>query len=441
MDILNTFSLESNKQLKINFNGGELSSDAGLLLLKEFAHKIGFEKIISDCFKTNDRSIRKHTDAQNALQKIYQCIAGYFQDDDSDDLKNDPVFTSILNKESLASQPTLSRFINRCDEVCLMQFEQIQQELRKIIYSIKRPEHILIDIDSTLFETYGSQEGNSFNSHYRDHGYHPLLAYDGLTGDLLKAELRPGSTYTSKGAPAFLEPLLLEFLEDYPDIPVYLRGDSGFADILLYETLESNGVSYVIRMKESEKLRQAASDISQELRETTRSNLVDYAVSYGEFMYKADSWLYPRRIVCKIEKPADQMTFLYTFIVTNMNSSPEELIRFYCKRGTMENYIKESKSGFSMDSMSSHSMTINSNKLQFSMLAYNLFNWFRRLILPEQFKKFRVDTIRLKLLKIAAKAVHSARYITFKLCSSSPYKDIFYKTLHNIRTLYLPQLT
>lgn len=100
------------------------------------------------------------------------------------------------------------------------------------------PEHILIDIDSTLFETYGCQEGNSFKAHYRGHGYHPFLAYDGMTGDLLKAELRPGSTYTSKGASAFLKPLLLEFLDDYPEISLYLRGDSGFADILLYEGIQ-----------------------------------------------------------------------------------------------------------------------------------------------------------------------------------------------------------
>ena len=101
----------------------------------------------------------------------------------------------------------------------------------------------------------------------------------------------------------------------------------------------------------------------------------------------------------------------------------------------MENFIRESKYGFNMDSMSSHSMIVNANKLQISMLAYNLFNWFRRLALPKSFQKLQVDTIRLKLLKIAARVVHSARYITFKLCSSCPYKNEFYETLENIRGL------
>lgn len=333
MNIVNTLSLNSNRKIKINFNGGDLSSDSGMLLIHEFAQKLGLEQLLEQDFSTNDDKTRKHTDSKNAIQKIYQLIAGYFQDDDADELTSDPIFTTILNKRSLASQPTMSRFINRCDEICLYQFELIHQKLREKIYSWKRPDHLLIDIDSTLFATFGTQEGNSFNSHYRNYGYHPLVAYDGLTGDLLSACLRPGSSYTSKNTTDFLKPLLDEFNSYYPDIPLYLRGDSGFADIMIYETLESNGVSYAIRMKENGRLRTAASFIEDELIEKTKHDQIDYAVSYGEFFYKADSWLYPRRIVCKIEKPEGQMNFLYTFVVTNMDGSPEDLIHFYCKRG------------------------------------------------------------------------------------------------------------
>ena len=352
MNIVNTLSLNSNRKIKFNFDGGDLSSDSGMILIHEFAQKLGLEQLLEQDFSTNDDTIRKHTDSKNAIQKIYQLIAGYFQDDDADELISDPVFTTLLGKDALASQPTMSRFINRCDEICLYQFELIHQKLRERICSFQRPEHLLIDIDSTLFATFGTQEGNSFNSHYRDYGYHPLLAYDGLTGDLLSACLRPGSSYTSKNTTDFLEPLLDELNCYYPDVPLFLRGDSGFADIMLYEKLESNGVSYAIRMKENGRLRKAASFIEDELFEKTRYDQIDHAVSYGEFFYKADSWLYPRRIVCKIEKPEGQMNFLYTFIVTNMEESPTDLVRFYCKRGLMETFIRESKHGFHMDSMS-----------------------------------------------------------------------------------------
>lgn len=436
MSILNELHLESNNKIKINFNGGDLSSDAGLIPVNEFARKIGFDRLIQSTFKTNDKaSFRFHTDTDNMMQKIYQTIAAYFQDDDADELTHDPVFNAILGKNELASQPTLSRFINRCDDITLMQFEQIQQIMRKRIYSIKRPEQILIDIDSTLFATYGNQEGNDYNQHYSNYGYHPLLAYDGLTGDLLKAELRPGNVYTSRNAKDFLYPLLLEFQEDYPTTDIYLRGDSGFADVMLYESLESNGVTYAIRLKENGPLRNAAVDYVTELCELTKENKIEYAVVYGELFYKADSWLYPRRVAVKIEKPYGQLNHLYTFIVTNMESNPEDVIHFYCNRGTMENFIKESKSGFHMDAMSSRSMITNSNKLQISVLAYNLFNWFRRLVLPAKMRKLRIDTLRLKLIKIAARIIHSARYIIFKLCSSCPYQDEYLETLRNIKNL------
>ena len=127
--------------------------------------------------------------------------------------------------------------------------------------------------------------------------------------------------------------------------------------------------------------------------------------------------------------------YMHTFIVTNMDSSSEYLIKFYCKRGLMENFIKESKSGFDFASVSSHTMVVNANRLQVHALAYNIFNWFRRLALSARMRKQRIDTIRFKLLKIAAKVIHSARYITFKLCSSCPYKDEFYETLENISRL------
>ena len=436
MDILDTISLESNKQIKINFDGGDLSSDAGLILIKEFAYKLDFTKILQSMFKTNDSAtFRLHKDDQNLWQMIYQILGAYFEDDCADELTNDPIITAILEKNALASQPTLSRFFNRMDKTTLEQFYNLMRRFRKVVYNIKRPEMVLLDLDSTLLDTYGNQEGEDFNYHYQSHGYHPLVCYDGITGDLLKIQLRDGSDYSSTGVEDFLQPLLDEFLNDYPDIPLLLRGDSGFTKPELYEQCETNGVSYVIRLKQSEPLRKMAAEIDERLTEATKDDLVSYAVCYGEFMYQAKSWKYPRRVVCKVEKPTNQFVHMYTFIVTNMDSSPELVVKFYCKRGTMENFIKESKNGFDFAAVSSSSKIVNANRLQVHALAYNIFNWFKRLVLPEKMRKQLVDTIRLKLLKVAVRTVHSARYITFKLCSSCPYKNEFYETLNNIRRL------
>ena len=307
--------------------------------------------------------------------------------------------------------------------------------MRDIIYSVKKPEHMLFDLDSILLATYGKQEGEGLNFHYQAHGYHPIVCYDGLTGDLLKAELRDGTQYCSKDADKFMLPLLKEFRAKYPSLPLYLRGDSGFAAPELYETLEDNDCKYAIRLKLNKNLAALASDEDAALYRATKENAVDYAVEYGEFMYQAGSWSHPRRVVFKIEKPYGQMVHMFTFVVTTMEMEPYQVIQFYCGRGKMENFIKEGKSGFDFSAVSSHSRVVNANRLRVHALAYNLFNWFRRLALASSMRKMRIDAIRLKLLKVAAKVVHSARYITFKLCSSYVYKKEFNETLQNIGRL------
>ena len=321
MSIVNTLSLESNRQIKINFDGGDLSSDAGLLLIKEFVSKLDIDKLFSRSFKTNDSaSFRYHTDKENLLQIIYMIIAGYFEDDASDELTNDPVFKAVLNKDALASQPTVSRFFNRMDEDTLNQFLTIGRILRKRVYSIQMPQAVILDLDSTLLDAYGKQEGRAFNFHYRSNGYHPLVCYDGMTGDLIKIQLRDGTQYSCTGVVDFLQLILDEYLNDYPTIQILLRGDSGFATPDLYKQCEENGTSYVIRLKENGILREKASHLVDELDEITRNNKVDYAVVYGEFMYKAGPWPYERRVVCKVEKTENQMVYMYTFVVTNMDS-------------------------------------------------------------------------------------------------------------------------
>ena len=347
MSIVNTFSLQSNRQIKINFDGGDLSSDAGLLLIKEFISKLGIERLLNRSFKTNDSAVfRYHTDRDNLLQMIYMIMAGYFEDDASDELTKDPIFKAVLEKSALASQPTVSRFFNRMDEDTLKQFQEISQILRKRIYSIQMPQAVILDLDSTLLAAYGKQEGRAFNFHYRSNGYHPLVCYAGITGDLIKIQLRDGATYSCTGVTNFLQPILDEYLNDYPTIHLLLRGDSGFATPDLYKQCEENGTSYVIRLK--------------------------------------------------------------------------------------ENFIKESKSGFDFSAVSSHNRIVNANRVQVHALAYNIFNWFRRLVLSAKMRKQRIDTVRLKLLKIATKVVHSARYITFKLCSSCPYGKCFKDILNTL---------
>lgn len=235
--------------------------------------------------------------------------------------------------------------------------------------------------------------------------------------------------------PELMTPQMTEFREKCHSVVPYLRGDSEFGSLVLYEACEERDCKYAIRLKENKKLRELASEEDEALTRATKGNIVDYTVEYGEVMYQVSTWSHHIRVVFKIEKPYGQFIHIYTFVVTTMEMSPDKVIQFYCGRGKMENYIKEAKSGFDFSSVSSHSCIVNANRLRIHMLAYNLFNWFRRLVLFVKMRKLRIDAIRLKLLKIAARAVHSAGYITFKLCSSCPYKEEFFETLANIRAL------
>ena len=275
MAIVTGTALESNKNFRVNFDGGNLSSDGGMLLLKEFYHKLGVKALLKKRFHTADpASFRIHKDHENLLQMLYQITGAYFQDDHADSLRNDPVPNAVIGKTTLASQPTLSRFHNRMDAQSLEQLEDIQQILRRRVYSVEKPEHVLFDLDSTLLAAYGTQEGEAFNYHYQAHGYHPLLCFDGMTGDLLKVELRPGTQYCSKGAAAFMLPLLEEYQRDYPETALFARGDSGFATDELYSLFETNGTSYVIRLKENPVLRRPAEALDFELYDLTQKNSV-----------------------------------------------------------------------------------------------------------------------------------------------------------------------
>lgn len=132
------------------------------------------------------------------------------------------------------------------------------------------PEAVILDLDSTLLEAYGKQEGRAFNFHYQSNGYHPLVCYDGVTGDLIKIQLRDGTKYSCSGVVEFLQPILDEYLDDYPSIKLLLRDDSGFATPALYKQCEENGTGYVIKLKENNNLREKASYFVDKLAEITK---------------------------------------------------------------------------------------------------------------------------------------------------------------------------
>ena len=181
--------------------------------------------------------------------------------------------------------------------------------------------------------------------------------------------------------------LLQEYRSNFPLMPLYLRGDSGFAAPGLYEVCEEYDCTYAIRLKNNSMLEKLAYEADLALYRATKHDAISYAVEYGEFMYQASGWSHPRRVVFKIEKPYESCIHMYTFIVTTMKWNLTKLSSSVV--APMENFIKESKSGFDFSAVSSHQRVVNANRLQVHALAYNLFNWFRRLALAVSMRKKR----------------------------------------------------
>src|SRR5690625_2755677 len=367
MATLTQNTLKFNKKIKISDDGGSLSSDSGQFLVREFDEKLRFSKTIDKHLTLNDdRLYYKHSNTNILRQKIYQIISGYDADSAAKSLTDDPVFTHIVGTEALASQSSLSRFFSRFNESSIASLQTANQELVDKVHRLRKSETIIFDLDSTHSIAYGNQESIAYNAHYGNIGFHPLVAFDGMTGDFLKAKLRPGNVYTSNGVVEFIQPLVEHYNEKFPEMMPYLRGDSGFAVPDLYEFCEKESVYYTIRLKSNAVLQR----IAEELHSSTSTT--DFAQSecyYEDIPYQAKSWSKPRRVIIKSERLANEMHFTHTFIITNLGDAftPKDIAHSYQKRGTMENYIKESKHGLFFDQMNSSSFHANEAKMMISL--------------------------------------------------------------------------
>ena len=437
MATLPQLTLNFNRQIKLTNDGGSLSSDTGGFLFREFEEKIGFFRTLDQHLVLKDeRRFAKYSNETLLRQKIYQMLAGYDEDDAADQLTDDPVFTQIVGTNALASQPSLSRFFPRFDCNAISQLNQANQDLMDKVHHYRDSKSIIFDLDSTHADTYGEQESSNFNAHYGTVGFHPLVAFDGVTGDFLKAQLRPGSVYTSNGVVDFMEPVIKHYNEKFPETTPFLRGDSGFAVPALYELCENESVYYVIRLKANANLKRLA----DELHPTTSPVDVSKTECYYETTeYQAQSWFAPRKVIIQSVRPAGELFFTHSFFVTNLSDtfSPKAIVQSYKKRGTMENYIKEAKNGFYLDRMSSHSFATNEVRMMLSLLAYNLTNWLRTLCFPNGQKNMQIQTIRTKVVKAASRLVKSGRSYYFKLSSSFVYQSFFWNVLQKIQTLKL----
>lgn len=428
-------TVKFNNNLIVSHDGGRLSSDSGLVLIDELMDAFQLTQLSEDIVTFNDsRKYWTHTNHKILKQLILQIIGGYNTDSAANILQHDPVLQTFSTDEPLASQSSISRLYDRVVGETIDTLQVFNQALIDKARLLRNDTNMIIDLDSTHSDTFGNQEQTAYNAHYGTNGYHPLVAFDGITGDFLKAKLRSGNQYTSKGVKEFLKPLLEHYNQAIPTTDILVRGDSGFATPDIYDLCELYENHYVIRLKANRNLYR----LSEEFVFYDNDHPWDEKeVYYHSVLYQVASWTKSRRVCIRSTREVGELLFKHSFNITNFSENilAKRVFKIYNKRGTMENYIKEAKNSFFFDKTDSPEFLENEARMMISLLAYNVVNFLRTVCFEPKSKGLQVNTIRLRLFKVAGKLVNTARQIYLKLSSSHVYQREFYAVFRQIQRI------
>jgi hypothetical protein len=395
---------QGDANLLIRFDGGQVTSDGGVPWVARAEEALGVCAALAACVPEWRRGGVRHSLATLVRQRVFQIACGYEDQDDADTLRSDPLFKLACGRlpasePDLASQPTLSRLENAVDRRAV---ERLAATLADL-YLRERgrtgvPARIMLDLDGTDDPAHGEQEGVAYHGYYRQHMYHPLLVFDGDTGHLITAVLRPGNVHGSRFVVLVLRRLLRKLRAAWPDVLVELRADSGFAIPRLYTWCEANQVTYTIGLIPNDTLEARAAPLLAEAQ--AQSDVQDGAKVRlaGETFYQAASWPHPRRVVFKaeiLEKGPNTR-----FVVTARTDDPLAVYDRYVDRGESENWIKDFKNALAADRLSDHRFWANAFRLLLHAAAYWLLDQLRRWLLAAQAARLQLDTLRLRVIKI-----------------------------------------
>lgn len=424
-------------KLVVDFAGGELTSDAGLVLLREFDHRWGLtDDVVARIEDHRDRRYISHDVAELLRQRVYQIVAGYEDVNDATALRTDPTFQTVAaggDATPLGSQPTLSRFEQALDWASIRRLGNlgIDWYCAHAYGRDAAPTEILLDVDSTDDPTHGAQQLALFVGHYDQFMYRPLCWFEGHTGLPLRMRLRPGRDPDATGLVADLDQMLPKLRHRFPRARLALRGDAGMATPVVEAKLEAEGMAYVLGMGANKVFtrRVAAIRARAEARYARTRRPVAIRTS---FRHRATRWPRQRRILVKLDVTATNTGVRY--LVTNRTGRAADLIEWYEGRGTAENHIKELKLDLHADRLSCHRYRANAARLQLHTIALLLLAYYRYGVLAStELATATAHTIRLRLFKVAARVVRSVRRLCFHLASSWPHRTLF-RALHRART-------
>jgi len=420
------------KIMTANFDGGSLSSDAGLLLLREVDKKLGLTSRLAGCVNDGrDCNRVKVTIAEMLCQRVMGIAAGYEDCNDHDTLKSDPMLKlasgrAPISGDDLASQPTLSRFENSVSSTELWRMEEVLLELFIIGQRGKKISRLVIDADATDDPAHGQQEFEFFHGFYGCHCFLPLLVYvtaDDGEQELVTSVLRPGNVHASHRLISVLKRLVPKLAEAFPDAQIVFRGDAGMALPAVYDFCEDAGIYYVVSLPKNSRLLELGCDIMRDalaIYEETGENVR----RFGEFRYAAQSWRHERRVVMKAEVMSKGQN--PRFVATNILEMPDaDLYEFYVDRGDVENRIKELKDDLLSGRTSCHSFLANQFRLILHSAAFVLMQALRKLLAGTSFANAQVSTLRTRLLKVGARVRETTRRIWLMMPTSYPLQELW----------------
>lgn len=417
----------SDKPVWVRNDGGAITSNAGVLLLRAVDERLGLTARLAACLPDGREPGKvQHSVLRLLRQRLYQIACGYEDCNDADQLRRDPAFKLAVGQapgqRDLASQPSLSRLENAVDSKDCRRLGQVLLESYTQRHRAARPRQIVLDVDATDDPTHGQQSFSAYHGFYQEHCYLPLLVFAQREGqpeqELLVALLRPGNRHAGHRALAVLKRVVAHLRQAFPRCRLHLRADSGLALPEVYDGCEQLQLPYTLSLPRNPRLQRLAEPWLQQAREQYAQCQSNVQV-FGAFWYAAEGWPHERRVIVKAEvmPQGENLRFVVT---SDRKRSPRAIYKFYAQRGDPENRIKELKHGVHADRLSCHTFWANQFRLLLYAAAYVLLQALRAGLAGTELARAQVTTLQLRLLKVGARVIESVRRVWVHLPSTYP---------------------
>jgi len=454
------FSILGSRQILASFDGGDISSDGGALLLRQTEQLTAIIRQFAACFTDHrDPERIEHSLEDLLAQRVYGLALGYEDLNDHDQLRHDPLLAAVVGKidpqgrnrrrardqgQALAGKSTLNRLeltpvganADHRYKKITCQTHAVENLFVELFLQAHEgpPERIVLDLDATDDPVHGHQLGRFFHGYYREYCFMPLYIFAGH--HLLCARLRPADIDASAGALKQLQRIVGRLRQRWPEVPILIRGDSGFCREPIMAWCEAEGIDYLLGLAQNPRLLKQITEPLKEARHQYEATRAPARV-FTEFGYQTlETWSRERRVIAKaehLEKGANPR-FVVTSLDAQKHPAQETYETVYCGRGEMENRIKEQQLHLFADRTSAHTLRANQIRLFFSAIAYTLLEALRRLGLAgTALQQTQCGTIRLKLLKIGALVQVTVRKVWVRLASSCPSAEAFRQVWANLQ--------